>query len=69
MRGENSGNLQNNAGYGMIMPCLLYTSFNEVNTIPGFTEHSRFPGMMRGAGVEFGPLVERLQMCIRDRDI
>ena len=34
--------------------------FNEVNTIPGFTEHSRFPGMMRGAGVEFGPLVERL---------
>ena len=27
---------------------------------PGFTEHSRFPGMMRGAGVEFGPLVERL---------
>ena len=36
------------------------TVFNEVNTIPGFTEHSRFPGMMRGAGVEFGPLVERL---------
>ena len=34
--------------------------FNEVNTIPGFTEHSRFPGMMRGAGGEFGPLVERL---------
>ena len=34
--------------------------FNEVNTIPGFTEHSRFPGMMRGAGLEFGALVERL---------
>ena len=34
--------------------------FNEVNTIPGFTEHSRFPGMMRGAGLAFGPLVERL---------
>lgn len=24
--------------------------FNEVNTIPGFTEHSRYPGMMRAAG-------------------
>ena len=34
--------------------------FNEVNTIPGFTEHSRFPGMMRGAGLEFGALVEKL---------
>lgn len=27
--------------------------FNEVNTIPGFTEHSRFPGMMKAAGVSF----------------
>ena len=34
--------------------------FNEVNTIPGFTEHSRFPGMMRGAGQEFAALVEKL---------
>ena len=34
--------------------------FNEVNTIPGFTEHSRFPGMMRGVGLEFDALVERL---------
>ncbi len=24
--------------------------FNEVNTIPGFTEHSRFPGMMKQTG-------------------
>lgn len=24
--------------------------FNEVNTIPGFTEHSRYPGMMKAAG-------------------
>lgn len=24
--------------------------FNEINTIPGFTEHSRYPGMMRAAG-------------------
>ncbi len=34
--------------------------FNEVNTIPGFTAHSRFPSMMREAGVPFGELVSRL---------
>jgi len=27
--------------------------FNEVNTIPGFTSHSRFPNMMKAAGVSF----------------
>lgn len=31
--------------------------FNEVNTIPGFTAHSRFPGMMRAAGMSFEDLV------------
>ncbi len=31
--------------------------FNEVNTIPGFTVHSRFPGMMRAAGMPFEELV------------
>lgn len=34
--------------------------FNEVNTIPGFTEHSRYPGMMKAAGVEFQELLNRL---------
>lgn len=34
--------------------------FNEVNTIPGFTAHSRFPSMMRGIGIEFGELVSHL---------
>lgn len=34
--------------------------FNEVNTIPGFTEHSRFPGMMKEAGISFSGLVEKL---------
>lgn len=34
--------------------------FNEVNTIPGFTEHSRFPGMMKAAGLTFAEVVERL---------
>jgi D-alanine---D-serine ligase len=27
--------------------------FNEINTIPGFTEHSRYPGMMKAAGHSF----------------
>ncbi len=34
--------------------------FNEVNTIPGFTSHSRYPNMMKGIGVDFGRLVNRL---------
>lgn len=34
--------------------------FNEVNTIPGFTEHSRYPGMMKAAGIPFGELLTRI---------
>ena len=34
--------------------------FNEVNTIPGFTAHSRYPGMMMGAGLTFPELVGRI---------
>ena len=34
--------------------------FNEVNTIPGFTSHSRYPGMMKGIGIRFDEIVERL---------
>lgn len=34
--------------------------FNEVNTIPGFTAHSRFPGMMRAAGIPFDELIGRV---------
>lgn len=34
--------------------------FNEVNTIPGFTGHSRYPNMMKGIGLEFSELVSRL---------
>lgn len=37
--------------------------FNEVNTIPGFTAHSRFPSMLRGIGLSFGEVVNRI---IRD---
>ena len=32
--------------------------FNEINTIPGFTEHSRFPKMMQAAGISFSQILE-----------
>lgn len=34
--------------------------FNEVNTIPGFTTHSRYPNMMKGQGLTFPALLDRL---------
>ena len=34
--------------------------FNEVNTIPGFTSHSRFPNMMKGIGIDFKELVNKI---------
>lgn len=34
--------------------------FNEVNTMPGFTEHSRFPALMREAGYSYEKLVQTL---------
>lgn len=34
--------------------------FNEVNTIPGFTEHSRYPGMMKAAGYSFREVISRI---------
>ncbi|MBE5867623.1 MAG: D-alanine--D-serine ligase VanG [Lachnospiraceae bacterium] len=34
--------------------------FNEVNTIPGFTSHSRFPNMMKGIGLGFAQIVNDL---------
>lgn len=37
--------------------------FNEVNTIPGFTAHSRYPGMMKAAGYSF---TEILTMILED---
>lgn len=36
--------------------------FNEVNTIPGFTEHSRYPGMMKAAGYSFEEILDRIIM-------
>ena len=34
--------------------------FNEVNTIPGFTEHSRFPGMLKAAGYSFPQILDTI---------
>lgn len=34
--------------------------FNEANTIPGFTSHSRYPNMMKGIGIGFPELLDRL---------
>lgn len=34
--------------------------FNEVNTIPGFTEHSRYPGMMKAAGFPFCMVLDQI---------
>ena len=44
---------------------LFYTNdgkivFNEVNTIPGFTEHSRYPKMMQAIGISFEELLNKL---------
>jgi len=41
---------------------LFYTAkgvvFGEINTIPGFTEHSRFPAMMKAAGYSFSQVLD-----------
>lgn len=34
--------------------------FNEINTIPGFTDHSRFPNMLKGIGMTFETIVESI---------
>lgn len=33
---------------------------NEVNTLPGFTAHSRYPSMMKEAGLPFEEVIDRL---------
>lgn len=44
---------------------LFYTAsgeilFNEVNTIPGLTTHSRYPNMLKGIGLSFPQMLEKL---------
>ena len=42
--------------------------FNEANTIPGFTTHSRYPGMLAAAGYSFGWVVNRLVELALEQD-
>jgi D-alanine---D-serine ligase len=40
--------------------------FNEVNTIPGFTSHSRYPNMLKGIGMSFAAIVDTLiELAVR----
>lgn len=34
--------------------------FNEVNTIPGFTSHSRYPNMMKAVGISFEQVISHV---------
>jgi len=43
---------------------MFYTSdkqivFNEVNTIPGCTSHSRYPSMLKEVGYSFPEVIEK----------
>lgn len=40
--------------------------FNEVNTIPGFTAHSRYPNMLKEAGISFEEILSRLLELLPD---
>lgn len=39
---------------------LGYVVFSEVNTIPGFTSHSRFPSMMQAGGITMEEIISRI---------
>lgn len=40
--------------------------FNEVNTIPGFTSHSRYPSMMKEAGLSFEQVIsDAIELAFR----
>lgn len=34
--------------------------FNEINTIPGFTSHSRYPNMLKNTGLTFEEIVDKI---------
>jgi D-alanine---D-serine ligase len=42
---------------------------NEINTIPGFTDTSRYPSMMKEAGLEFPDLIDQLIELAMQRNI
>lgn len=41
---------------------------NEINTIPGFTETSRYPSMMKTIQIDFGDLIDRLILFALERE-
>lgn len=50
---------------GMARVDMFYTKdkkivFNEVNTIPGFTSHSRFPSMLKEVGIDFPEVIDKV---------
>jgi D-alanine---D-serine ligase len=41
--------------------------FNEVNTIPGFTAHSRFPSMMKAIGITFEQIISKvIELAVKE---
>ncbi len=43
--------------------------FNEVNTIPGFTPHSRFPNMLGGIGLSFSEVItQAIEMSVMNHE-
>lgn len=42
--------------------------FNEVNTIPGFTSHSRYSNMMKGIGLNFAEMLDKLIGLYLDKE-
>ncbi len=45
-----------------LLPDLVfpYCTVRTVNTIPGFTSHSRYPNMMKGIGLSFLKVLDKL---------
>jgi len=41
--------------------------FNEINTIPGFTSHSRYPNMLSGIGMSFDQILDKLIRLAMER--
>jgi D-alanine---D-serine ligase len=43
--------------------------FNEVNTVPGFTVHSRFPNMLKAAGFSFKQVIGKvIELAVADEN-
>lgn len=57
---------------GLARVDMFYTSdgkiiLNEVNTLPGLTSYSRYPAMMKAAGIDFGEMIQRLIQLAIDK--